>query len=177
MTTLPPIVPGQPKMLHGGDYNPEQWLDRPDVLDQDVELMQQAGVTAASVGIFSWATLQPAENEFDFDWLDAVVERLHGKGIGIMLATPSVAQPMWLAQDSEVRRMASNGKRVPPGSRHNFCGSSSRYRAAVTEIDQRLAERYGKHPGLLAWHVSNEFGGTGESGHCYCPRCVQGFDS
>ena len=27
------------KLLHGGDYNPEQWLDRPDILAKDVELM------------------------------------------------------------------------------------------------------------------------------------------
>ena len=30
------------KLLHGGDYNPEQWLDRPDILAQDIELMKKA---------------------------------------------------------------------------------------------------------------------------------------
>ena len=27
------------KMLHGGDYNPEQWLDRPDILEEDIRMM------------------------------------------------------------------------------------------------------------------------------------------
>ena len=27
------------KMLYGGDYNPEQWLDRPDILEEDIRMM------------------------------------------------------------------------------------------------------------------------------------------
>ena len=23
-------------IMHGGDYNPEQWLDRPDILEKDI---------------------------------------------------------------------------------------------------------------------------------------------
>ena len=30
-------------ILHGGDYNAEQWLDRPDILAKDIELMKEAG--------------------------------------------------------------------------------------------------------------------------------------
>ena len=24
-------------LLHGSDYNPDQWLDRPDILEKDIE--------------------------------------------------------------------------------------------------------------------------------------------
>ncbi len=47
--------------VHGGDYNPEQWLDRPDILEEDVRLMKKAGINSASVGIFSWSALEPRE--------------------------------------------------------------------------------------------------------------------
>lgn len=174
-TAYPPIVPGRLQMLHGGDYNPEQWLHRSDILEEDAQLMRRAGMTAASVGIFSWATLQSAEDRWDFAWLDGVFDRLHAQGVGIILATPSGARPLWLAQDPEVRRVREDGSREEPGRRHNFCGTSPRWRAAVAEMDRRLAQRYAGHPALLAWHISNEFGGAGDHGRCHCQRCVAGF--
>ena len=52
-----PIVAKVPHLLYGGDYNPEQW-DR-DVWREDVRLMQEAGVNLVSLGIFSWAQMEP----------------------------------------------------------------------------------------------------------------------
>ena len=40
---------------YGGDYNPEQW--ERSVWDDDIALMQQAGVTLVTVGVFSWAMI------------------------------------------------------------------------------------------------------------------------
>ena len=53
-----PLTPKFPHLLHGGDYNPDQWLDRPDILEEDVRLMKQTvgdrvRVKAAG-GIRSW---------------------------------------------------------------------------------------------------------------------------
>ena len=39
-----PLTPKFPKLLHGGDYNPEQWLRYPEILKQDVELMKKADI-------------------------------------------------------------------------------------------------------------------------------------
>ena len=41
--------------LHGGDYNPEQWLDRPDILKKDIEYFKKAHINTVSMGMFSWA--------------------------------------------------------------------------------------------------------------------------
>ena len=38
--------------LHGGDYNPDQWLDRPDILEKDLEYFEKAGINCVSLGIF-----------------------------------------------------------------------------------------------------------------------------
>ena len=35
------------KVLYGGDYNPEQWLDRPDILEEDIAMMQEAHIRLA----------------------------------------------------------------------------------------------------------------------------------
>ena len=41
------------RFLHGGDYNPDQWLDRPDILAEDVVQMKRAHINAVTLGIFS----------------------------------------------------------------------------------------------------------------------------
>jgi len=165
------IIPGINCFLHGGDYNPDQWLDRPDILDKDIELMHKAHVNCVSIGIFSWALLEPEEGVYDFAWLDQVIDRLHKGGIHIILATPSGARPAWMAQHhEEVLRVNPQHQRMHFGHRHNHCLTSPYYREKVRQIDTALAERYAAHPAIIMWHLGNEF-----SGECHCPLCQQAF--
>lgn len=163
----------EPKfMLHGADYNYEQWLDFPEVLARDFELMKQAHCNVMSVGIFSWAMLEPAEGEYEFEWLDGLMDRLAENGIGAILATPSGAKPAWLAQKyPEVRLVDGYGRRQPHQLRHNHCPTSPVYREKVRQINTLLAERYANHPALMMWHVSNEYGHY----NCRCELCLQAF--
>ena len=163
------FTPRFPQFLHGGDYNPDQWLDRPDILDRDIEMMHKAHVNCVSIGIFSWALLEPEEGVYDFDWLDEVIDRLWKGGIHIILATPSGARPAWMAQKyPEVLRVESNFQRNHFGNRHNHCPSSPVYREKVQAIDTQLAIRYAGHPAVILWHLSNEY-----SGDCRCPLCQE----
>lgn len=158
-------------LIHGGDYNPEQWLDRPDILEEDVRLMKKAGINSASVGIFSWSVLEPEEGDFHFEWLEKIIDRLYENGIYTVLATPSGARPAWLdARYPEARRVNRMGQREYHGGRHNHCMSSPVYREKVALMDRKLAERFGSHPGVIMYHISNEF-----SGECYCDHCVRRF--
>ncbi|MBQ9324287.1 MAG: beta-galactosidase [Clostridia bacterium] len=157
--------------LHGGDYNPDQWLDYPEILEKDIALMQQAHVNAVSLGIFSWALLEKEEGVYDFSWMDRIVERLTEAGIGIILATPSGARPAWLAQKyPEVLRCNERFVRQHFGRRHNHCLTSPVYREKVRAMDTALAQHYGRHTGVKLWHIGNEFGG-----YCYCPLCADAF--
>lgn len=163
------FTPRFPQFLHGGDYNPDQWLDRPDILDRDIEMMHKAHVNCVSIGIFSWALLEPEEGVYDFDWLDEVIDRLWKGDIHIILATPSGARPAWMAQKyPEVLRVESNFQRNHFGNRHNHCPSSPVYREKVQAIDTQLAIRYAGHPAVILWHLSNEY-----SGDCRCPLCQE----
>jgi beta-galactosidase len=51
----PPIIPGYPHILHGGDWNPDQWRQEPGTLQEDFALMEESGCNTFSVGIFAWA--------------------------------------------------------------------------------------------------------------------------
>ena len=157
--------------LHGADYNPEQWLPDKTVWDRDMELMKLANCNEMSVGIFSWATLEPREGEYDFSLLDEVIDRVYKHNGRVILATPSGARPRWMADKyPEVLRVGTDGVREHFRARHNHCFTSPVYREKVREMNRRLAERYGSHPAVVAWHISNEY-----SGECHCPLCVDAF--
>ncbi len=167
----PPINARFPHLWHGGDYNPDQWLATPEIIEEDFRLMKLAHINSASVAIFAWAALEPEEGRFTFDWLDDIMERAARQGMAIVLATPSGAKPNWLAAKyPEVRRCTADGQREPQRGRHNHCYTSPVYREKVAIINRKLAERYRDHPALAAWHISNEYGGA-----CYCPLCKAAF--
>ena len=161
-------------LLHGADYNYEQWLDFPGVLDSDLVLMREAGVNVLSIGIFSWSMIESEEGVYRFDWLDKCIEGLYKNGQKIILATPSGSKPAWLSfKYPEVCQMSSDGVRQPHYFRHNHCRTSVKYRQACVKINTKLAQRYGAHPALILWHVSNEYNGM----PCYCPHCIAAFHS
>ena len=158
-------------IVHGGDYNPDQWLKTPEIIDEDMRLMKLANVNSATVGIFAWSAIEPREGEYHFEWLDTVLDKMAENGIDAILATPSGARPAWLAEKyPEVLRVNENGIRNEFGVRHNHCLTSPVYREKVREINRLLAERYKDHPAVKMWHISNEY-----SGECHCELCQQKF--
>lgn len=159
------------KLLHGGDYNPEQWLDRPDILAQDIELMKKARVNTVTLGVFSWSALEPQEGVYTLDWLADIIHNLYANGICTILATPSAARPAWLAHKyPEVRRVRADRVRELYNRRQNYCYTSPLYRDKVRRIDQKLAQRFGSDPAVILWHISNEMGGD-----CHCELCQAEF--
>ncbi|MCM3601774.1 beta-galactosidase [Robertmurraya korlensis] len=158
-------------MLHGGDYNPDQWLDHPEILADDIKLMKLSHTNTFSVGIFAWSALERKEGQYQFEWLDDIFDNIHSIGGRVILATPSGARPAWMSEKyPEVLRVNSSRVKQLHGGRHNHCFTSPVYREKTQEMNRRLAERYGNHPALLMWHISNEYGGE-----CHCDQCQTAF--
>lgn len=169
MSRLKYINSKLPVLWHGGDYNPEQWA--PQVWTEDARLMEEAAFRVATLGVFSWAKLEPREGQFEFGWLDEVIERLAERDRYFILATPSAAPPAWMARAyPEILRTGPDRVRRLHGNRVNYSLCSPIYREKTRDMARRLAERYGGHPRLLAWHVSNEYGGED-----YSPETIAAF--
>ncbi|WGP08702.1 beta-galactosidase [Streptomyces sp. SH5] len=150
------------RLLFGGDYNPEQWPE--EVWADDVRLMKEAGVNSATVGVFSWAKIEPRPGAREFGWLDRLLDLLHAGGIGVVLATPTSSPPPWMgALHPETLPRTEDGSVVNYGSRQHFCPSSPVYRRCAAALTEDLAARYAGHPALTMWHINNEY-----CTHCWC---------
>ncbi|TRV78842.1 beta-galactosidase [Streptomyces sp. 130] len=157
------------RILFGGDYNPEQWPE--EVWEDDVRLMKEAGVNSVTLGVFSWAKIEPRPGAREFGWLDRLMDLTHAHGIGVVLATPTASPPPWMgARHPETLPRAEDGSIVWYGSRQQFCPSSPVYRRYAAALTEDLAARYAEHPALTVWHINNEY-----CTHCWCDETAGHF--
>ena len=149
-----PLAGGKPRIWYGGDYNPDQWPE--EVWDEDVALMQKAGVNLVSVAIFSWAKLEPEEGVYDFDWLDRVIDKLGKAGIAVDLASGTASPPMWMTQSHpEILWVDYRGDVCQPGARQHWRATSPVFLDYALNLCRKMAEHYKDNPYVVSWHVSN----------------------
>lgn len=157
------------KILYGGDYNPEQWPE--ETWEEDMRLLKLAHIDVVTLNVFSWASLQPDENTYCFEKLDKIMELVKKHDMKVCLATSTGAHPAWMARKyPDILRTEFNGMRRKFGGRHNSCPNSPTYRKYSVRLAAKLAERYKDYENIVAWHISNEYGGE-----CYCENCERAF--
>ncbi|KAB8143780.1 beta-galactosidase [Chloroflexia bacterium SDU3-3] len=174
MTEQPTTPPSFPfaHMAYGGDYNPEQWPE--ETWQEDVRLMQEAGVNLVSLGIFSWAKLEPTPGNYDFGWFDRIMDLLHAHGVRVDLASATASPPPWLARlYPESLPVTADGVTLWPGGRQHYCPSSPAYRQAAQALVRQLATRYRDHPALAMWHIGNEY--ACHVAECFCDESARDF--
>ncbi|MBM2622744.1 beta-galactosidase [Actinoplanes sp. LDG1-06] len=156
----------------GCDYNYEQWS--PAVWREDMALMREAGVGLVAINVFGWSDVEPRPGEYDFTALDEIIGLIHEAGIRINLGTGTASAPPWLTRrHPEVLPMADDGTTRYPGGRQAWCPSSPVFREHALRLVERVAARYGNHPALALWHVSNELGC--HNALCYCDAGATAF--
>ena len=177
--TLATVEPSavRPRYQHRGidfgcDYNPEQWDSG--VWREDVALMREAGVSLVAVNIFGWSELQSPDGSIDFSRLDEIIDLLHQAGIRVNLGTGTASPPPWLtARHPDILPVVADGTTRYPGGRQAWCPSSPLFREHALTLVQAVAQRYGRHPALALWHISNELGC--HNAHCYCDVSAKAF--
>lgn len=149
--------PAGQRVVFGGDYNPEQWPRA--TWEEDVALMREAGVNFVSIGMWAWSLLEPSEGDYNFEDYDHLINLLHDNGIAVDLGTPSASPPSWFYHKYPGARVVHrDGTVVTNGSRGAAAPTSPQYREAAAKIAGKLAERYADHPGVVMWHIHNEYG-------------------
>lgn len=141
----------------GGDYNPDQWPE--EIWDDDIRLMEKAGVNTVALAIFSWDRIQPTEDRWNFGWLDRIIEKLGKAGIATDLASATATAPLWLYEKHpEVLPRDKYGHQVNAGSRQSWSPTSPVFKEYALTLCRKLAERYGANPYVTVWHMGNEYG-------------------
>ena len=157
------------KILFGGDYNPEQWNE--ETWQEDMRLFKLAHVDTVTINVFNWAMLQKDEDTYDFSKLDQIIDLCVKNNLNIILATSTSAHPAWMARKHpDILRVDAYGIKRKFGGRHNSCPSSPTYRYYSKELARRIALRYKDVKNIIAWHISNEYGGE-----CHCDLCQDQF--
>ena len=157
------------KIPYGGDYNPEQWSE--EVWEEDMRLFTLAGIDIVTLNVFSWAALQPDETTYCFEKLDKIMEMVKANGLKVCLATSTGAHPAWMARKyPDILRTEFSGMKRKFGGRHNSCPNSPTYQKFSVALAKELALRYQGYDNIVAWHISNEYGGE-----CYCENCEKAF--
>ena len=144
-------------MKLGVCYYPEHWPE--EVWPDDARRMAELGLTRVRIGEFCWSRIEPEPGRYDWGWLDRAVEVLHNAGLGIIMGTPTATPPKWLVdQMPDMIARDEQGRQRGFGSRRHYCFSHSGYAAQCDRIVAAMADRYGEHPGIVAWQTDNEYG-------------------
>jgi len=158
-------------VLYGVAYYPEYMPT--DRLDKDVELMKRAGINVVRVGESTWSSWEPRDGEFQFAWMERVLDRMHHAGIGVILGTPTYSIPTWLFKKHPEIAVTHYGTAPPlsdpysptyPGStppgyygpRQNYDFLNPYFRQHAERVIRKIMEHFKDHPAVIGYQIDNE---------------------
>ncbi|MBZ5663441.1 MAG: beta-galactosidase [Acidobacteriia bacterium] len=163
LLTLPSLAQNKPAfapdkmdtVLYGAAYYTEYMpYDR---LDQDVQLMQQAGISVVRMGESSWGLWEPQDGRFEYAWMDRVVDRMQKAGIKVILGTPTYSIPAWLYKEHpEIVITRFGGQTITFGYRQNADLMNTTYRFYCERVICKLLEHYKNNSAVIGWQIDNE---------------------
>jgi len=158
-------------VLYGVAYYPEYMpYDR---LDKDIELMQKAGITVVRVGESTWSSWEPRDGDFQFAWMQRVLDHLHQAGIKVILGTPTYSIPTWLYKEHPEIALSHLGiapplenpydptypSIIPPGyygPRQNYDFLNPFFREHAERIIREIVSHFKDHPAVIGYQIDNE---------------------
>ena len=151
-------------VLYGVAYYPEYMpYER---TDQDIALMQKAGISVVRIGESSWGLWEPEEGKFEFAWMDRVVEKLHAAGIRIILGTPTYSIPAWMyKKHPEILVTRLGGQALFYGLRQNTDLANPTYRFYCERVIRKILEHYENNPAIIGFQIDNETTSGGAANH------------
>ncbi|MCX6127657.1 MAG: beta-galactosidase [Proteobacteria bacterium] len=144
-------------MKLGVCYYPEQWPET--MWQDDITRMRDTGLSLVRLGEFAWSRYEPTPGQYNWDWLTRILDIIDAAGLKAILGTPTATPPHWLLKaHPEILPVGPDGQTRGFGSRRHYCFSSAIYRDFCTQIVTAMAQKFGKHPALVAWQIDNEYG-------------------
>ncbi len=151
-----------PNVLYGAAYYSE--YEPYDRLDQDIALMKAAGLNVVRMGESTWSLWEPEDGQFDYAWMDRVVNAMGKAGIKVILGTPTYSIPAWMAHEhpeilaDTLSRNLYGGPSAPSvyGMRQNMDTDSPAYRFYAERLIRHIVAHYKDNPTVIGWQLDNE---------------------
>ena len=135
-------------------------------LEQDVNLMQQAGISVVRMGESSWGLWEPEDGRFEYAWMDRVMDRMHHAGIKVILGTPTYSVPAWMYKEHpEIFITRFGAQTITFGYRQNTDLLNPTYRRYCERVIRKLLEHYKDNPTVIGWQIDNETSAGAAANH------------
>lgn len=166
-------------ILYGVAYYPEYMPT--DRLDTDVQLMHDAGITVVRVGESTWSSWEPRDGDFQFLWMERVLDRLQQAHIKVILGTPTYSIPTWLYKEHPEILVTHLETPAAPlfdpmlptypgvstpggyGVRQNYDFLNPDFRRAAERVIREIVSHFKDHPAVIGYQIDNETFPTGVS--------------
>ncbi len=163
-------------ILYGVAYYPEYMPE--ERLARDVALMRKAGINVVRVGESTWSSWEPRDGDFQFDWMQRVLDSMNDAGIHVILGTPTYSIPTWLARQHPEILVTRYGAAPaladpysptyppssPPGAygpRQNYDFLNPYFLEKAGRVIRKIVERFKDHPAVIGYQIDNETAPTG----------------
>jgi len=150
-------------ILYGASFY-EEYMPY-DRLEEDVKLMEDAGITVMRLGESTWSSWEPQDGNFQFEWMDRIITRLHKAGIKVVFGTPTYSIPSWMYKKyPDILVKGIDGGESHYGPRQNIDITNPDYLFHSERIIRKLLEHYKDNPAIIGWQIDNETASYGTAG-------------
>lgn len=159
------------QILYGAAYYDEYMpVER---LDQDIEMMKQAGINVVRIAESTWSTYEPQDGVFDFSHVERVMDAMEAAGISVIIGTPTYAVPTWMVKAyPDVLATTVKGRGMY-GPRQIMDITSPVYLYYAERIIRKLMACTAKHKCVIGYQLDNETKYYGTAGKNVQERFVK----
>jgi beta-galactosidase len=116
---------------------------------KDVQQIKALGFNTVRAWI-DWASGQPAEQTYDFETLDVLLELAQEEGLRLIVQVYMDSAPQWVGRKyPDSLFVSANGQAIQPESSPGYCRDHPGVRAADNAFYAALAERARRNPALV----------------------------
>ncbi|WP_018142992.1 beta-galactosidase [Alloscardovia criceti] len=146
------------QFLFGAAYYDEYILPHNiDRIDEDFQMMREAGMNVIRIAEFTWSTEEPEPGVFNFAHVDRALEAAEKYDIKVIIGTPTAAVPSWLVElDPHVLAVQDNTGQAKYGARQNMDIVNGTYRFYAERIIRKLISHTAPHKQVIGFQVDNE---------------------
>ncbi len=142
------------EIVFGSAYYPEYMPQ--DRLEKDIAMMKKIGMNTVRIAESTWSTLERREGEFDFSFIDRVLDIAQREQLWVIIGTPTYAIPSWLEKKCPEVMVYDGEKRARYGRRQIMDITQPTFLHHAEIVIRRLMEHVRDHSRVIGYQIDNE---------------------